>query len=460
MKNRKNVVRFDKSSDAESAPKISEENPDTKSALKADGENPDTENVPETDEKIEKAVNTDIKKDENQQTDVERTISDIKQEKLSTEERGKEKHRQFMLALKIIFFPITGIVYLFKYIFRKLNLPLTAKLTIIYTFIFVLVLTGFTVFFVESLKKADDIKTYLSMLVMTASVLVVVASVLYAAMVWLSSQFMLKPIRTITEKIDEITDDNLSARVEQTDSQDELMELTNRINEMLDNLEQSFIRQQNFVADASHELKTPIAVIQGYSNMLKRWGKDDPKVLEEGIEAISRESEHMKKLVEQLLLLAKLGNFTMNETEFNLVEVVSDLASSYKMVDFTHNIIFKRAEDNITVKTDKYLLTECVRAIVDNAIKYTPGGGRITVSCELCDDHAEISVADTGIGIKPEDLPHVFERFYRCDKARGRESGSNGLGLSIAKSIVENMGGEISVTSDVGLGTKFVVKLF
>ena len=454
MKKKKNISVASGESAAEKAENVAIVHGVSEDEGAAPLEDESSDTVREDKEKVPAA------QEEKNEADVERTISEIIKEKQSEEEAKKKKHRQLMLAVKIIFFPITGIVYLFKYVFRKLNLPLTAKLTIIYTFIFVLVLTGFAVFFVESLKKADNKETYLNMLIMTASVLVVVASILYAVMVWLSSQFMLKPIRTITEKIDEITDDNLSARIEQTDSQDELMELTNRINEMLDNLEQSFVRQQNFVADASHELKTPIAVIQGYSNMLKRWGKDDPKVLEEGIDAIARESDHMKKLVDQLLLLARLGNFTMNETEFNLVEVVSEIASGYKMVDFTHNISFKKAEDNITVKTDKYLLTECVRAIVDNAIKYTPEGGRITVSCGLNGDHAEISVADTGIGIKPEDLPHVFERFYRCDKARGRESGSSGLGLSIAKSIVDNMHGEISVTSDVGLGTKFVIKLF
>ena len=143
---------------------------------------------------------------------------------------------------------------------RTINMPLTAKMTLIYSLIFAIVLAGFTVFFIASMDKTagEEMKGYISTLIITASVLVVVVSVLYAAMVWITSQFMLKPIRTITESIDEVTGDNLSARLEQVDSQDELMELTNRINDMLNNLEQSFLRQQNFVADASHEFKTPI----------------------------------------------------------------------------------------------------------------------------------------------------------------------------------------------------------
>lgn len=394
-------------------------------------------------------------------SDVERTLSDIKQEKLSDSVKSEKKRSKRLTALMIIFFPVTGLVYLVRKLFRKINLPLTAKMTLIYSVIFFLVLGAFTVFFIASLhNRAGGMNGYLRTLAVTSLILVAIVSVLYAAMVWVTGQFMLGPIRSITAKIDEITDDNLSARLDQVDSQDELMELTERINEMLDNLEQSFERQQNFVADASHELKTPISVIQGYSNMLKRWGKSDPGVLDEGIEAIARESENMKKLVEQLLLLARLGNFSMNVTRFNLVEVIAEIAESYKMVDFAHSISFSREQDAITVETDKSLITESVRALVDNAIKYTPEGGRITVGCHMVGEHAEISVADTGIGIKAEDLPHIFERFYRCDKARGRESGSSGLGLSIAKSIVETVGGEINVTSDVGLGTTFVIKLY
>ncbi len=401
-----------------------------------------------------------LEKDDDR-SDVARTLSDLQKEKLSSANTVKKKRNLFLTVLMIVFFPITGIVLGMRKLLRKINLPLVAKMTIIYAAIFLLVLAAFTVFFMVSLRKEiGSTNGYLRMLAVTTSILVLLVSALYAAMVWVTGQFMLKPIRSITDKIDDVTGDNLSARLDQVDSQDELMELTNRINEMLDNLEQSFVRQQNFVADASHELKTPIAVIQGYANMLNRWGKSDPKILDEGIEAIARESENMKKLVEQLLLLARLGNFSLTNTRFNLVEVVAEIAESYKMVDFSHAIGFKRLQDAITVETDKNLLTECVRTLVDNAIKYTPSGGKITVSCGTRDDHAEITVSDTGIGIKQEDLPHIFERFYRCDKARGREKGSSGLGLSIAKSIVETMGGKIDVTSDVGLGTTFVIKLY
>ncbi len=395
-------------------------------------------------------------------SDVERTINDIKKEKQSEAVTMRKKIHPALLAVMILFFPVTGVVFGFRKLFKKMNLPLTAKMTVIYSVIFFLVLVAFTVFYIVSLVRNSSgaMSDYMRGLSIASAVLVVVISALFAAIVWVTGQFMLKPIRSITDKIDDVTGDNLSARLNQVDSQDELMELTNRINGMLDNLEQSFLRQQNFVADASHELKTPISVIRGYANMLRRWGKDDPKILDEGIAAIARESDNMQRIVEQLLLLARLGNFNLNVTRFNLVEVVSELAESYKMVDADHSITCKCGKDAITVETDKNLLTECLRAITDNAIKYTPKGGIISIGCEMEGDYARITVADTGIGISEEDLPHIFERFYRCDKARGRENGSSGLGLSIAKSIVETMGGEITVKSDVGLGTTFTVKLF
>ncbi len=400
---------------------------------------------------------------EEDRADVERTLQDLKQEKNNEKAaRAAKRRHPLIVALMVLFFPVTGIVWAMRRLFRRINMPLTAKMTLIYAAIFALVLTAFVVFFVESVKKASGGGNtgYLRMLMITSAVLVAAVSALYAAMVWMTSQFMLKPIRGITEGIDKVTGENLSARLAQSDSQDELMDLTNRINKMLDNLEQSFVRQQNFVSDASHELKTPVSVIQGYANMLRRWGKDDPSVLDEGIEAIARESENMKRIIEQLLLLARLGNFGLNVSRFNLMEVVADIADSYKMVDFSHTIVYRCEEDAVTVETDKNLLTECVRAIVDNAIKYTPEGGRITIACVMRADYAEITVSDTGVGIKEEDLPHIFERFYRCDKARGREKGSSGLGLSIAKSIVETMGGKIDVQSTVGKGTTFTIQLY
>lgn len=392
---------------------------------------------------------------------VEETLREITVERTETPE--KKKTPVAVTVIKWVFFPITLLCMLFGYVSKKVKLPISVKMLIIYTVVFALILAFFTMFYVSSIRQrlpdTEIAAAYVKQLTVTSVILDVVFCIVFMALVAVVSTLMLNPIRKMTDRIDDITSDNLSARLENIDTQDELMELTDRINEMLGNLEESFTRQAHFVSDASHELKTPIAVVQGYSNMLRRWGAKDPAVLEESIDAISRESDNMKRIVEQLLLLAKIGKFSMVTSRFNLCEVLDDMVDSYRIVNTTHKISFE-GDTDITVDTDKNMLLESVRTLADNAIKYTPPGGEIKVSARLEDGCALIRVSDTGIGIAPADLPKVFDRFYRCDKARGRESGSSGLGLTIAKSIVEMMGGEISVESEVGVGSVFTIKLY
>ncbi len=392
---------------------------------------------------------------------VEETLREITTERAP--EPQKKKTPVALTVLKWVFFPITLLIMLYKWFTKKVKVSVSVKMLIIYTLVFALILAFFTSFYVSSMRQrlpdTAQAAAYIKQLTVTSVILDIVFCVVFMALVAVVSTLMLNPIRKMSDKIDDITSENLSERLEEIDTQDEIRELTDRINEMLDNLEGSFTRQAHFVSDASHELKTPIAVIQGYSNLLKRWGAKDPAILEEGIEAISRESDNMKRIVEQLLLLAKLGKFSMNSTRFNLCEVLDDMVDGYRVVNTTHKITFN-GDAEITVDTDKNMLLESVRTLVDNAIKYTPAGGEIRVSSFLEGEKAVIRVTDTGIGISAEDLPKVFDRFYRCDKARGRESGSSGLGLTIAKSIVEMMGGKIFVESEVGKGSTFTIELY
>ncbi len=375
----------------------------------------------------------------------------------------KKKTPVALQIVKWVFFPITLLVMLYRQFTTKVKVSVSVKMLIIYTLVFALILAFFTTFYVSSMRQRlpDNAQAaaYIKQLTVTSIILDVVFCIVFMALVAVVSTLMLNPIRKMSDKIDDITSENLSERLEEIDTQDEIRELTDRINEMLDNLEESFTRQAHFVSDASHELKTPIAVIQGYSNLLKRWGAKDPAILDEGIEAISRESDNMKRIVEQLLLLARLGKFSMNKTRFNLCEVLDDMVDGYRVVNTTHKITFN-GDAEITVDTDKNMLLESVRTLVDNAIKYTPAGGKINVSSFLEGEKAVIRVTDTGVGISAEDLPKVFDRFYRCDKARGRDSGSSGLGLTIAKSIVEMMGGKIFVESEVDKGSTFTIELY
>lgn len=158
--------------------------------------------------------------------------------------------------------------------------------------------------------------------------------------------------------------------------------------------------------------------------------------------------------------LAKIGNFKPNNTVFNLYETVEDIVDGYKMTNTKHEITLS-GDPSVTLNTDKNLITEAVRTLVDNAIKYTPPEtGIIRINIVGNDDSVELSIADNGIGIDEKDIGHIFERFYRCDKVRGREKGSSGLGLTICKSIVEMLGGNISVESKIGAGSAFKIVLY
>lgn len=344
---------------------------------------------------------------------------------------------------------------------KRISVPITVKTTVVYTLLFAVALSLTVIFMIVSVKKhmqttaaMDD--GYLATLIITGVLLVVIDIVVVAALGSLAANAMMSPVRKMIKKIDKISADDLSARLDPVDGTVELRELTDRINAMLDNIEQSFSRQKKFVSDASHELKTPIAVIQGYSNLLKRWGKADAEVLDEGIDSIAREAENMQRIVEQLLFLAKLGRFVLSPEDVELKGELSGIAEGYALLWPSREIRFS-AKRTAVCTLDKNMLTECVRAIVDNAVKYSPDGTAVEISLKAKDGMALIAVSDSGVGISEEDLPHIFDRFYRCDKSRKRDNNGSGLGLTIAASIVEMLGGKIEVKSKLGVGSTFTL---
>ena len=333
---------------------------------------------------------------------VKDTLKEIKSAKPAAGRKKRSAADIILLIVEVLFFPITLAVIGFRRLFKRFKVGITVKTTVVFTAIFGLVLIGYAAFTLASIfniYRAGGVITpeYMYRLIVTSAVLVAVFIVIGAVLGGFTSQY---------------------------------------------------------------ELKTPLSVIAGYANLLRRWGKDDPKILDEAVEAISRESENMKRIVDQLLWLAKLGNFTLSNSIFNLYETVGDIVDGYKTVKIKHDISLS-GDPSITLNTDKNVLTEAVRTLVDNAIKYTPPTtGVIKIAVSRKNDCVEISVADNGIGISEADRAHVFERFYRCDKVRGRESGSSGLGLTICKSIVEMIGGRISVESELGKGSTFTITLY
>lgn len=232
------------------------------------------------------------------------------------------------------------------------------------------------------------------------------------------------------------------------------------MNNLLIRMRDSHRQQARFVNDASHELRTPIAVIQGYANMLARWGREDEKVLDESITAIQHESDHMKHLVEQLLFLARGDSgktrLTMDQTSLN--GLMQEIYEESLMIDEDHPYRLYMAPEEILGEMDAGMMKQAVRILVDNAAKYTKKGDEIILKTGRTEDgHPYLQVQDAGIGMAQADVEHMFERFYRADDARGYQG--TGLGLSIAKWIVDKHGGHFEILSRTELGTRIRIIL-
>ena len=239
----------------------------------------------------------------------------------------------------------------------------------------------------------------------------------------------------------------------------DLAGIENAVNTLLARIHQSYRQQIRFVSDASHELRTPISVIQGYADMLDRWGKEDGAILAESIHAIQSESENMKKLVEQLLFLARgdSGRNPLTMEELRLDQVVQEVYEEYMMIDEHHQWQLE-APMSVQARGDGAMLKQAFRILADNASKYTPQGEKICLRAYYNEQGCPcMEVQDQGIGMSAEEASHIFERFYRADEARSH-SGS-GLGLAIAKWIVDRHGGHFEVLSREELGTRMTLVL-
>lgn len=240
----------------------------------------------------------------------------------------------------------------------------------------------------------------------------------------------------------------------------ELAGLETAVNKLMSRMRDSYRQQARFVSDASHELRTPIAVIKGYADLLDRWGKTDEKILEESIQAIRDESESMQHLVEQLLFLARgdSGRTPLNVSEFDMSDMMKEVWEESVMIDEAHTYRFESGGE-IPVRGDISLIKQAARILIENASKYTPEGGEIILKSLVTDGHPAFSVQDSGIGISESDIQHIFERFYRADDSRSKQTGGSGLGLAIAKWIVERHGGRFEVISRKDIGTRITVIL-
>jgi len=268
----------------------------------------------------------------------------------------------------------------------------------------------------------------------------------------------LSPVEQITRTAQSIeSSSDLSRRVGYTGPTDEIGRLATTFDHMIGHLHKVFESQKNFIADASHDLRGPLTIIRGNLDLLKRNLSDQER--QESLRAMEIETDRMGELVNALLLLAEVESEQMERQGMvSLREVILAGLKRAQQLAGDREVIMGKLED-LYIKGDAYRLDQLMVNLLDNAIKYTPEGGTITLSLFRDGDWARMEVADTGIGIAPEHLSHVFDRFYGVDKARTRGRGGSGLGLAIVSGIAEQHGGEVTVTSDSGKGSTFTVWL-
>jgi len=268
------------------------------------------------------------------------------------------------------------------------------------------------------------------------------------------------PLESITETVDQINRaDDLSRRIPyQDETEDEIGSLVVSFNQTLERLESLFTSQQRFLADVSHELRTPLTVIKGNVDLMRHMKEAD----EESLSSIDQEAGRLTRLVGGLLMLAQAesGKLTLNFAPVELDLLLTEVFTEMRVLASSKVHVHLNDIDQVMVNGDRDRLKQVLLNLVSNAIQYTPPGGDVFLSISRLGDQARIIVRDTGPGIPAEDLPHIFDRFYRAEKSRTRSKTSGfGLGLSIAHWIVEHHSGQIKVESKEGKGTTFVIWL-
>ena len=289
-----------------------------------------------------------------------------------------------------------------------------------------------------------------------ALILLPVLVVITAVVGWFIARHAFKPVRQITDTVDAINDgDDLTARIGLRRGRDEIHRLAATFDRMFDRLERSFDSEKRFASDASHELRTPVAIILAECEYARQNAQtvDDYR---ESLEVVERQGRRMSTLINQLLNITRMDQGTQvisrEDADFSeLADVVADetVRASGKALEVEKNIA-----PGVHANVDVGLMSRLVQNLVENACKYTPEGGRVRVSLAAAEGRLTLTVADNGIGIAKRDLPHIWERFWQADSSRGVDKGS-GLGLAMVKQIADAHGGTLSVESEPGRGSTF-----
>jgi heavy metal sensor kinase len=317
-------------------------------------------------------------------------------------------------------------------------------------------------FIITSGILIDDVVGTLSLfriyLLMFAPLLLLAAA---GGSYWLSRR-ALSPVDAIVQTAREVSGTNLRSRLQKLETGDELQRLSDTLNEMLDRLESAFLRVTQFTADASHELRTPISLIRTEAELALRRSRPEEEY-RESLRHILLEAERTTSLIEELLSLARAdsGRETLTMQSFDLGGALRGTVEGWRQIATIRNLQFHVQIDSegILVMGDDGALRRVVDILLDNAFKYTTAPGSVELSLERKQQKAIVTIRDSGLGIPPDERSKIFERFYRVDKARNREFGGAGLGLSIAQWIVKKHGGTISVESSPGKGSAFRLEL-
>ena len=296
--------------------------------------------------------------------------------------------------------------------------------------------------------------------VLTTMLIMGVGAVILAVMIsYYISTLLVKPLQQLRNSMQAVKERGFETKVDFAyDAKDEIGDLIRLYESMLQELEVSFNRQQQFVSDASHELRTPIQSIQGHLSLIKRWGKDDPAIIEESLETSLNELARMKKVMEELLQLAKKEAIAENASanvESIVHQVSTELQFIYEEATFTTRVVGQSKDAAISNEA----CAQIIRNLFENSIRYNENIPHIETTIHYDDHNIFIEIADNGIGIAEEHMPYIFDRFYRVDDARVYVQGSTGLGLSITKMLIQKYGGDIEVHSKIGKGTIFLLTL-
>lgn len=293
-------------------------------------------------------------------------------------------------------------------------------------------------------------------------VISIAAIIIFTVVSFLVVKDVVNPINQISEVACEVNaDPNSEVRIQSLNRHDELEELASSFNSMLDRMQRYIEQQKEFVSDVSHELRTPVAVIEGHLNLLERWGKDDPEILDESIHASLQEADRMKHLIQEMLDLTRAEQINVQypNAVTKVVDVLARVTNDMALVhqDFKVQLDIDDLPEDTEIQIYQGHLEQLLVILIDNGIKYSTDIKQINVSAGVTKNSLRIIVQDFGEGISEEDQAKIFNRFYRVDKARTRERGGNGLGLSIAQKLVTSYHGKISVDSVLGQGSQFII---